>query len=96
MKEFKIVQTCGACPEQYDVYKDDRYVAFLHLRHGSFGCEYNGKWIYTSNPKGDGIFDSEQERIREINAALQKLKEVMENEIEEPLYECGVNNDDEF
>lgn len=87
MKEFKIIQTCGACPEQYDVYKNNEYVALLHLRHGSFGCEYRGEWIYISHPNGDGIFHDEQERVREINAALCKLKDIMENETEEPIYE---------
>lgn len=34
--ELKFVQTCGACPEQYDVFLKDVQVGYLRLRHGYF------------------------------------------------------------
>ena len=36
---FKLVQTCGACPEQYDVYEGDEEVGYMRLRHGHFHAE---------------------------------------------------------
>ena len=33
--EFRL--TCWACPEQYDVYKDSKYVAYVRKRWGHLG-----------------------------------------------------------
>lgn len=41
MEEFSVYnglvfeQTCYACPEQYDVYKDDAIAGYVRLRWGS-------------------------------------------------------------
>ena len=32
-------QTCPACPEQYDVYKGSKVVAYVRLRHGRLTVE---------------------------------------------------------
>lgn len=59
---FKLVQTCGACPEQYDVYlKDqpDQMVGYLRLRHGYFRAEHMGQVVYDAYTKGDGIFEED-------------------------------------
>ena len=56
---FEVVQTCGGCPEQYDVFKDSVQVGYLRLRHGCFSVDvpnHCGTTIYTAYPKGDGIF----------------------------------------
>ena len=36
--EFK--KTCLACPEQYDVFKGDKLVGYVRLRHGGLSCRY--------------------------------------------------------
>lgn len=78
---LKMVCTCGACPEQYDVYDaNDKQVGYLRLRHGHFRADYpdcGGETVYESQTKGDGVF-AEEERIPEltkaINALLDKIK----------------------
>lgn len=61
----KLVMTCGACPEQYDVFYRNQQIGYLRLRHGNFTADYpdvSGELVYQASPKGDGIFeDSERE-----------------------------------
>jgi len=61
---YDLVQTCGACPEQYDVYKDGEQVGYLRLRHGYFYAQYpytGGETVFeTSQCNGDGIFEEEE------------------------------------
>ena len=82
---FKLIRTCFACPEQYDVYKinedgSEENVAYLRLRHGQFRaeCPFNGTVVYTSTDmRGDGIF-MDEERDRFLNQALEKVKDFYE------------------
>jgi hypothetical protein len=97
---FKLVQTCSACPEQYDVYlKDDptEMVGYLRLRHGYFRAEHMGQTVYESTTKGDGIFDSD-ERSYHLNQACIAIKDAMsgfpdlyeiEGTSEEDWYDCN-------
>lgn len=74
--QFDLVQTCGACPEQYDVFKDGEQVGYLRLRHGYFYAEFRGgayETVYEAHPRGDGIFDSEEEREHHIGKALNAI-----------------------
>lgn len=67
--------TCGACPEQYDVFKGDEQVAYYRLRHGEFRVDFpdcGGETIYYSEPNGDGIFDS-SERFNELAKSMRAL-----------------------
>lgn len=66
---FRLVQTCFACPEQYDVYLNGEYVAYFRLRHGTFRAEVDGEIVYTASTQGDGIF-SEEERESQLTKAL--------------------------
>lgn len=57
-------QTCGACPEQYDVYivENDQVMqlGYLRLRHGRFRADYGycgGKTVFEAEPHGDAIFE---------------------------------------
>ncbi len=75
-----LVNTCYACPEQYDVYMADKQVGYLRLRHGWFRCDANkcgGPMIYHTNEcKGDGIFtDDERDFFLQeaITALIQYL-----------------------
>ncbi len=60
MNRLRLEKTCGACPEQYDVFnKNDIKIAYYRLRHGRFTVEVpdcGGRHIYEAYPKGDGCF----------------------------------------
>lgn len=75
--KVKLVQTCFACPEQYDGYIDGECVAYLRLRHGHFSAEYRGETVYTASPNGDGIFEYE-ERDMYLSRACQAIIEAHE------------------
>ena len=70
---LRLVQTCGACPEQYDVLDGDDYVGVLRLRHGHFSAEARGEEVYSASPNGDGIFEYE-ERDHYIGEALEAIQ----------------------
>ncbi len=72
MKKYRIEKTCGACPEQYDVYIDDKKLGYLRLRHGVFRVEYMGEVIYVAHPNGDGMFEDD-EREKYLKKAKKKL-----------------------
>lgn len=78
---YELQQTCFACPEQYDVYKDDKLVGYLRLRHGYFRADFmgcGGKTVYEASPKGDGIFEDE-ERDYYLTRAVQAIhNEILE------------------
>lgn len=60
---IRLVETCGACPEQYDAFDDNTVVGYLRLRHGRFSVEVpcpGGKTVYEATPKGDGIFEPDE------------------------------------
>lgn len=70
--EYDLKITCEACPEQYDVFRNGKQVAYFRLRHGYFyvsvpNCSDN--IIYEANPVGDGIFEY-NERGKFLNEAI--------------------------
>jgi hypothetical protein len=72
---FDFNQTCGACPEQYDVQLNGETMAYLRLRHGYFYAavpDCGGEIIYSAHPEGDGMFEcGEREKyLREALAAI--------------------------
>ena len=72
---YELVQTCGACPEQYDVFKDGALVGYLRLRHGYFTAQYpdvRGTIIYEAQPKGDGIFEPDERELY-LKAAINAI-----------------------
>jgi hypothetical protein len=82
---LRLVQTCGACPEQYDVFDGEEQVGYLRLRHGSFTAvhpDVMGETVYSASPNGDGIFDSD-ERDHFIGEAL----EAIQSAIDEPIHD---------
>jgi hypothetical protein len=87
MSKVKLVETCGACPEQYDAYINGDKIGYLRLRHGYFYTEYlpTGEKVYEAHPDGDGIFWTE-ERTKYLNAASQALLEAYEK-TPEPIFE---------
>jgi len=72
---LELKMTCGACPEQYDVFKDGKQVAYYRLRHGEFRVDYpecGGETIYEAEPSGDGIFD-DNERLVYLSKAMRQV-----------------------
>lgn len=70
-----IKMTCEAMPEQYDVFKDGKQVAYLRLRHGEFRVDApdcGKETIYETEPNGDGIFDAD-ERLKYMELAMQAI-----------------------
>lgn len=57
---FQLVQTCGACPEAYDVMFNGEEIGDMYLRHDSFTVTYQGRTVYAVQPRGDGIFEYEE------------------------------------
>jgi hypothetical protein len=74
---YKLVLTCPACPEQYDVFdKEGRKMGYLRLRHGVFRADApccGVDTVYESHPKGDGMFDDD-EREPELTKAVEAIQ----------------------
>lgn len=80
---FKLVNTCYACPEQYDVFKGERQVGYLRLRHGFFTADYpdvGGREVYGAQPEGDGLFANAQERETHLRYAIAAIHDAMKAE----------------
>jgi hypothetical protein len=75
---YRLMRTCFACPEQYDVYDNlGQQVAYFRLRHGGFRVDVpdvGGEQVYTANPKGDGIFEDD-ERVKYLTEAILAVQE---------------------
>lgn len=73
-----LVQTCGACPEQYDAFDGrGRQVGYLRLRHGYFTVDSpdcGDKRVYEAQPIGDGCFDCD-ERDGFLKAGIDAIKD---------------------
>lgn len=83
IKDLDFVQTCAACPEQYDVFNGEgKQVGYVRLRWGNLTCEYpdcGGELIYENNV-GDGwsgCFEDDSQRsvmLDDIaNAILRRM-----------------------
>lgn len=74
----RLICTCSACPEQYDVFDDNTgvQIGYLRLRHGYFRADVpdcGGETVYEADTAGDGIFD-EDERMPELTAAVAAIQ----------------------
>jgi hypothetical protein len=72
---LELVQTCSACPEQYDAMFGDRLVGYLRLRQGEFtvACpDVDGQIVLDVRPRGDGSFDDDEREdyLRRAKAAI--------------------------
>ena len=74
---YRLVRTCGACPEQYDVLdSQENVVAYLRLRHGSYTVsvpDVGGKVIYQAFPQGDGSFEDD-ERVKYLEESIKNIQ----------------------
>lgn len=83
IKDLLFKQTCGLCPEQYDVYrvntkkKKVRHVGYIRIRHGILFCSYPnafGKTIFYKDFKdGRGCLYSGKERIECFDNIAKKI-----------------------
>ena len=76
----KLINTCFACPEQYDLINidTDEIVAYYRLRHSYFFVsvpDVSGEIIYHARTEGDGLFLNEAERFYHFSNALKALSE---------------------
>lgn len=72
-KGCRIRQTCGACPEQYDVFYKGEKIGYLRLRHGYFRAEYKGLIVYEKYPQGDGYFTNYEERKKCLRISIIRI-----------------------
>ena len=75
----RLILTCPACPEQYEVFDDSTraQIGYLRLRHGWFRVdvpECGGETVYEASPHGDGAFD-EDERLGYLTDAVRAIQE---------------------
>lgn len=78
--------TCGACPEQYGVYKGEVQVGYVRLRHGRLRCDYpehGGETIYIHDFDDGlkGCFDSDEERDFHLTETSKALIGRLEREL---------------
>jgi hypothetical protein len=77
----RVIITCFACPEQYDVFLGDKQIGYLRLRWSHFTADYpdvDGECVYeaTIGDSGwDGRFKNDEQRYRYLNAAVAALLE---------------------
>lgn len=80
MAMFKLVRTCYACPEQYDVYCKEKKVGYIRYRSGKFTVEYPdcGKELLTALHIGDeydGMFSDDTDRYMYLDIAVIAIAE---------------------
>jgi hypothetical protein len=86
LSKYHLVCTCGACPEQYDVYEGEKRVAYFRLRHGYFyaACPWvGGEVVYDAYPDGDGCFTADEQEFfltEALNAVYDYYEEEKEDE----------------
>ena len=76
---MRLIQTCPAVPEQYDVMDGDEKIGYLRLRHGYFAAYLDvtdDVPVYEAEPMGDGIFfpDEREFFIGEALAAIVRAR----------------------
>jgi hypothetical protein len=77
--EFIFVETCGACPEQYDVFFNDKAIGYVRLRHGLLTVRVpnsQGKSIFQVkfDEEWKGNFENQDER----EFYFRKIVEILE------------------
>ena len=75
----RLICTCAACPEQYDVFNDKtcEQIGYLRLRSGVFRADAlkcGGETVYVGFTTGGGRFE-DRERMDFLTGAVEKLRE---------------------
>ena len=77
---FIFHKTCDAWPEQYDVYKGSKQVAYVRLRMGRLSVsvpDVGGEVVYYKNYEKDpakGYFYTQEERMGQLRRIAKILK----------------------
>ncbi len=75
--DVRLVQTCGATPEQYDAFdRTGKPAGYLRLRHGHFTVSFpdvDGELLYEAYPCGDGAF-ADDERLYYLRQAILAIR----------------------
>lgn len=80
--KFKL--TCYACPEQYDVFKGDKQVAYIRLRWSHLKVHYpdiGGEIIYDfefSENEMQGCFYTEKQRDFHLKEIAKRINEKLD------------------
>ena len=76
---YVLKQTCSSCPEQYEVFKNDKQCGYIRLRHHVFRVDYpdcGERVIFSTYLKDDdGCFANETKRQKMLILALTKISE---------------------
>lgn len=73
--KVRLVRTCAACPEQYEVFLGSTQIGYLRLRWGWFRGDYpdvGGETVLSVATKGQGSF-TEDEREPLLTRAVWPL-----------------------
>ena len=88
IQKLNFIETCGACPEQYDVFKGGRQVGYVRLRWGTVTCDFpdcRGDTIYSHSfdDGWKGCFDSSEERETYLNRIATAIHAALAQEKQE-------------
>ncbi len=84
IKDLKSEKTCEACPEQYDVFYQDKQVGYIRLRWGEIRVDFpdcGGETIYKHSFEDSlkGCFETDEEAKLYLSkckkAIIKKLNE---------------------
>lgn len=83
MSEITLVQTCTACPEQYNAIRDGEVVGYLRLRHGHFTVQLSGPDGPLVHAAGignglTGMFEDEGQRDIQLRLAVNAIQLALE------------------
>ena len=85
IKGLNFKKTCDACPEQYDVFKDEKQVGYVRLRWGNLTVDSpdcGGESVY-EHYFGDawkGCFDDNNERNKYLLIIANELNNYLEKQ----------------
>lgn len=86
---YRLVPTCGGCPEQYDVFMGETRAGYMRLRWGHFRVDLGGNGgpcVYAASV-GDGLtgnFPDEEERERHLTLGCAAIFLVNEGRLTAP------------
>lgn len=87
---MNLIQTCSACPEQYDLKSvlDMSMIAYFRVRWGYFRVDFGdcgGETIYdfSFGDGWNGIFEDEDQRIEQLSKGIEKVIEKLRKDKEE-------------
>lgn len=87
-RKLRFECTCSACPEQYDVYLDDKQVGYVRLRWGTLRVQcpdVGGEVVYEVNTEGFGDFASPCERDYHLRFAGKAILDYVDGRLEKPV-----------